>query len=175
MKGTTAKTKTWQDVMEEFDQAEHAQEERDRSNGLIYSLDDETDRDYLENLCVDCHQDPWRILVKREALHILSNALESLTTAQRRRIARSVLERKHYSEIARLEGVDESAVRRSVERGLHQLRKRLIATSISGNDFSVHSQTRYVKHFHPKKETADRQNESDLLIHIYEGGAQNGE
>lgn len=174
MKGTT-KAKTWQETMEEFDRAERAQEERDRSNGLIYSLDDETVRDYLENQCVDCHQNPCRVLIKKEAFHTLSDALDSLTTTQRRRITQFVLAQKSYSEIARLEGVDESAVRRSIERGLLQLRKMLIGTSISGNDFSEHSQTRYVKHFHPKKETTDRQNGKASLININEGGVQDGE
>lgn len=175
MKGTTAKAETWQEAMEEFDRAERAQKGRDKSNGLVYSLDDETVRDYLENQCVDCHQNPCRVLIKKEAFHTLSEALKSLTTTQRRRITRFVLEQKSYSEIARLEGVDESAVRRSIERGLLQLRKKLIGTSISGNDFSEHSQIRYVKHSHSKKETTDRQNESDPLINIYEGGTQNEE
>lgn len=161
--------------MGEFDRVEHAQEERDKSNGVTESFDGCLNRDKLEMKCVNPHYSPVKILERKEARRILYEALSSLSETQRNRIYLYFWEQKSYSKIARLEGVDESAVRRSIARGLLQLRKSFIGTSISGNDFTEHSQTRYVKHIHPKKQTADRQNESDLLIHIYEGGSQDGE
>lgn len=118
MKPKTQEAKTWQEVVEDFDRAEHALEERNRSNGLAYSLDDEKIRDFLENQCVDCHKNLHRVFVKKEAYRILYEALKALSDSQKRRIYRRFWERKSCSEIARLEGVDESAVRRSIERGL---------------------------------------------------------
>lgn len=175
MNPKTREAKTWREVMEAFDRAEHALEERDRSNGLAYSLDDENIRDFLENQCVDCHKNPHRVFVKKEAYRILYEALKALSDSQKRRIYRRFWERKSCSEIARLEGVDESAVRRSIERGLRQLKKKLTGTGVTANDFAERSPTRYVKHFHPKKENTDRQKQSPPLINIYEGGVADGE
>lgn len=114
MKGITAKPGTWQEAMEEFDHAEKAQRGRDKSNGLRYSLDDEEIRDYLESQCATCHQNPSSVLIKKEAHRMLYEALSSLSTTQKHRIFLHFWEQKSYSEIARLEGVDESAVRRSI-------------------------------------------------------------
>ncbi len=175
MNPKTQKAKTWKEAMEEIDRAEHALEERDRSNGLVYSLDDENIRDFLENQCADCHKNPHRVLVKKEAYRILYEALGTLPDSQKHRIYRRFWERKSYSEIARLEGVDESAVRRSTQRGLRQLKKKLTCTGVTANDFAERVPTRYVKHFHPKKENTDRQNGKASLININEGGVADGE
>lgn len=161
--------------MEEFDRAEHALEERDRSNGLVYSLDDENIRDFLENQCADCHKNPHRVFVKKEAYRILYDALKALSDSQKRRILLRFWEQKSCSEIARLESVDESAVRHSIGRGLRQLKKKLAGTGVTANDFAERVPTRYVKHYHPKKESTDRQNGKASLININEGGAQDGE
>ncbi len=79
------------------------------------------------------------------------------------------------TQIARLEGVDESAVRHSIQRGLKQLKKGLIGTGVSENDFAERLPIRYVKHFHSKKEGSDRQSNPLSLITIRERGAANGE
>lgn len=84
-------------------------------------------------------------------------------------------EQKSYSEIARLEGVDESAVRRSIERGLRQLKKKLTGTGVTANDFAERSPTRHVKHFHPKKENTDRQKAEASIIKFDDGGVADGE
>lgn len=175
MNPKTREAKTWREVIEKFDRAEHALEERDRSNGLAYSLDDENIRDFLENQCVDCHKNPHRVFVKKEAYRILHEALKTLSDSQKRRIHLRFWEQKSYSEIARLEGVDESAVRRSIERGLRQLKKKLTGTGVTVNDFAECSPTRYVKHFHPKKENADRQKAETSIIKFDDGGVADGE
>lgn len=175
MNPKTQETKTWKEVVEKFDRAEHALEERDRSNGLVYSLDDENIRDFLENQCVDCHKNPHRVFVKKEAYRILYEALKALSDSQRCRMHLRFWEQKSYSEIARLEGVDESAVRRSIERGLRQLKKKLTGTGVTANDFAERSPTRYVKHFHPKKENTDRQKAEASIIKFDDGGVADGE
>ncbi|MBS5873403.1 MAG: hypothetical protein KIC46_04705 [Clostridiales bacterium] len=63
--------------------------------------------------------------------------------------------------------MDESAVRRSVERGLKQLRWMLTGADISSDDLARRSHTQCVKHFHPKKERPDRQSDHPSLINIY--------
>ena len=40
----------WGALEKEFDKAEHTQQERDRSNGLVYSFDDERIRPYLKSV-----------------------------------------------------------------------------------------------------------------------------
>ena len=50
----------------------------------------------------------------------LCAALDSLPETQGRRVDACVILGKSYSEVARAEGVHESAVRRSVERGLEK-------------------------------------------------------
>ena len=171
MKTKTAGKEAWQEAMEAFEQAEHAQEERDRSNGLVYSLDNGKIRDFLESRCAGTRESPERIVIKAASRQALYQALNGLPPTQKRRIAQFFFQQKSYSKIARFEGVDESAVRHSVKRALIQLRKALKGTSISARDFSEHHPTRYVKHFHPNKETADRQNKSTPLINMDEGGA----
>ena len=100
---------------------------------------------------------------------------EQLLGKQAVRIYRYFFCEENYSQIARSEGVDESTVRRSIERGLIQLRKKLFGTGISTDDFAIRSHTRYVKHFHPKKEAADRQSQTSSFINMDEGGVANGE
>ena len=58
---------------------------------------------------------------------------------------------------------------------MEQLKKMLIGTGISANDFAEQAPTRYVKHFHPEKESKDMQNKNASLINIYEGGEQDEE
>lgn len=175
MNSKTQEAKNWREAIKEFDKAEHAQRERDRSNGLVYSLDDEEIRDYLEHQCAECHLNPHRVLVRKEAVRTLYHLMNELSPAQKGRIQLHFWEQKSYSEIARLEGVDESAVRHSIQRGLKQLKKGLIGTGVSENDFAEHLPTRYVKHFHSKKEGPDRQSNPLSLITIRERGATNGE
>lgn len=159
-------TTFWRALEKEFDKAEHAQRERDRSNGLVYSLDNERIRSYLESQCIAYDVDPCRIFIRMESHRLLYEALRSLPGKQAVRIYRCFWERKSCSEIARLEGVDESAVRRSIERGLRQLKKKLTGTGVTANDFAERSPIRYVKHFHPKKENTDRQKNSTPLINL---------
>ncbi len=96
--------------------------------------------------------DPCRIFIRMESYRILYDVLNSLPGKQAVRIIyRHFFCEENYSQIARSEDVDESAVRRSIQRDLMQLRKKLFGTGISTDDLSIRSYIRYVKHFHPKK------------------------
>ena len=55
----------------------------------------------------------------------LCAALNSLPETQGRRMDTCVILSKRYSEVARTEGVHESAVRRSVNRGLKKMKQYL--------------------------------------------------
>ena len=62
-----------------------------------------------------------------------------------------LLTEKCYCEIAREENVDESAVRRSIERAIIRLKPLLSGTGISKSDFERPVPTRYIKHRREKK------------------------
>lgn len=95
---------------------------------ISQKLDDETIRDHLESHCMDARQTPYRALVRREAHRILREGMDELSVSQQQRIYLHFWEGESYCEIARAEGVDESAVRRSIQRGLAQLKRHLADT-----------------------------------------------
>ncbi len=68
---------------------------------------------------------PQELLERMERFCLLWNALNSLPEAQGRRVDACVILGKSYSEVAKAEGVHESAVRRAVERGLENMKKYL--------------------------------------------------
>ena len=68
---------------------------------------------------------PQELLERMELFIRLWNALNSLPEVQGRRVDACVILGKTYSEVAEAEGVDESAVRRAVERGLENMKKYL--------------------------------------------------
>ena len=69
---------------------------------------------------------PEAVKMERMALErLLQEALAQLTETQRRRLLASVLNDESNQRIAALESVDESAVRRSIQRGLASLKKIL--------------------------------------------------
>ena len=72
---------------------------------------------------LDCEDQ--ELLERMELFIRLWNALNSLPEVQGRRVDACVILGKTYSEVAEAEGVDESAVRRAVERGLENMKKYL--------------------------------------------------
>ena len=91
---------------------EAAYQRRIVRNKAQYSLDCEDGIEYSA-----CVSDP----TPQE----LCAALNSLPETQGRRVDACVILGKSYSEVARAEGVHESAVRRSVERGLEKMKQYL--------------------------------------------------
>ena len=101
---------------------EAAHAERVRYNKAYYSLDCDDGIEY--SACLH-EPTPQELLERMELFIRLWNALNSLPEVQGRRVDACVILGKTYSEVAEAEGVDESAVRRAVERGLENMKKYL--------------------------------------------------
>ena len=101
---------------------EAAHTERVRYNKAYYSLDCDDGIEY--SACLH-EPTPQELLERMELFIRLWNALNSLPEVQGRRVDACVILGKTYSEVAEAEGVDESAVRRAVERGLENMKKYL--------------------------------------------------
>lgn len=84
----------YQEVIKEFERAERAQKERERSNGVMYVLDDLEMRDYVENFYENSLCDSEKEYIRKEAQVILNRALASLHEVQRRRIQKYFFEGK---------------------------------------------------------------------------------
>ena len=101
---------------------EAAHAERVRYNKAYYSLDCDDGIEY--SACLH-EPSPQELMDRKELFFRLWNALNSLPEIQGRRVDACVILGKTYSEVAEAEGVDESAVRRAVERGLENMKKYL--------------------------------------------------
>ena len=87
-----------------------------------YSLDCEDGIEY--SACLH-EPSPQEILDRKELFFRLWNALNSLPETQGRRVDAYLILGKTYREIAREEGVDKCAVRRSVKSGIKRMKKYL--------------------------------------------------
>ena len=101
---------------------EAAHQRRTTRNKAQYSLDCDDGIEY--SACLH-EPTPQELLERMELFIRLWNALNSLPEVQGRRVDACVILGKTYSEVAEAEGVDESAVRRAVERGLENMKKYL--------------------------------------------------
>lgn len=93
-----------------------------RDNKAFYSLDA---GDGIEAEALNLPEQPDEALERMELERLLKEALAQLTPSQRRRLFASVLNDESNQRIAKRESVDESAVRRSIQRGLASLKKIL--------------------------------------------------
>lgn len=93
-----------------------------RDNKAFYSLDA---GDGIEADALNLPEQPDEALERMELERLLKEALAQLTPSQRRRLFASVLNDESNQRIAKRESVDESAVRRSIQRGLASLKKIL--------------------------------------------------
>ena len=93
-----------------------------RDNKAFYSLDA---GDGIEAEALNLPEQPDEALERMELERLLKEALAQLTETQRRRLLVSVLNDESNQRIAALVSVDESAVRRSIQRGLAALKKLL--------------------------------------------------
>ena len=101
---------------------EAAYTERARYNKAYYSLDADDGIEY--SACL--HElTPDEVLELKEQFCRLWNALNSLPETQGRRVDAHFILGMTYREIAQAEGVDKSAVRRSVLSGIAQMKKYL--------------------------------------------------
>ena len=93
-----------------------------RDNKAFYSLDA---GDGIEAEALNLPEQPDEALERMELERRLKEGLAQLTETQRRRLLASVLNDESNQRIAKRESVDESAVRRSIQRGLAALKKIL--------------------------------------------------
>ncbi len=102
--------------------SESAYAERARYNRAYYSLDAD---DGIEYSACQHELTPDEALELKERFFHLWNALNSLPEIQGRRVDAHIILGMTYREIALSEGVDKSAVRRSVLSGIAQMKKYL--------------------------------------------------
>ena len=96
-------------------------EQRVRRNLAFYSLDA---NDGIEASALVCNDDnPERIFAMMENHCRICRALNSLPEIQGRRVEARYLLGKSIQEIAKGEGVSESSVKESIDRGLKAMRK----------------------------------------------------
>lgn len=93
-----------------------------RDNKAFYSLDA---GDGIEAEALNLPEQPDEALERMELERLLKEALAQITETQRSRLLASVLNDESNQRNAALESVDESAVRRSIQRGLAALKKLL--------------------------------------------------
>ena len=101
---------------------EAAHQRRLTRNRAQYSLDCD---DGIEYAACQHEPSPQELLERKERFCRLCRALNSLPETQGRRVDACVILGRSYREVARAEGVDKSAVRRSVQRGIEQMKKYL--------------------------------------------------
>lgn len=88
-------------------------------NKAQYSLDLDDGIEY--SACLS-EPTPQQLLERKETFIALCHALNSLPETQGRRVEACVILGKSYREVAQTEGVNESAVRHSVERGIENMK-----------------------------------------------------
>lgn len=101
---------------------EAAHQRRIVRNKAQYSLDCDDGIEY--SACLH-EPTPQELLERIEQFCHLWNALNSLPEVQGRRVDACIILGKSYREVAKAEGVDKSAVRRSVLSGLECMKKYL--------------------------------------------------
>ncbi len=97
---------------------EHAESQQKRYYSAYLAYEEGMTESELMQRLLSAEDELLRLYVKK-------TALKTLPTKQRDRITAKFFLDLSYAEIARMEGVDESAIRRSMKRGLHTLRKIL--------------------------------------------------
>lgn len=101
---------------------EAAYQRRLTRNKAFYSLDCDDGIEY--SACLH-EPSPQELLDRKEMFYLLWNALNSLPEVQGRRVDAYLILGKTYRQIAREEGVDKCAVRRSVKSGITHMKKYL--------------------------------------------------
>jgi len=104
-----------------FRKEEHAFNERRRANKAYYFYEE----DYTEAIMQNPNPSLEEMYERIELEKSLYSALNQLSPVQFRRVYAFFFLGYSKSKIARLEGVDRSSVRQSIDRALKQIRKKL--------------------------------------------------
>jgi RNA polymerase sigma-70 factor (ECF subfamily) len=110
------------ELFKQFERKEHADFERRRAHRAYYSLDagDGIERDVILLVL-----SPQEIYERKLSYQELYAAINSLPEKQAKRIYAHFFLDMSKTQIARIEGVDSSSVKESIERGLKRMEKFL--------------------------------------------------
>jgi len=109
------------EVLEETDRKIRSQRRQDRRRIDFTPLTDE----FLEISLLAATEDTADLVMKRESYRRLYAAINELPEMQRRRLLLHFTDDMTYRKIADIEGVNQSAIGRSIKRALNQLHKYL--------------------------------------------------
>ena len=109
-------------LLKDSENEQKAYEEYIRYHKAYYSLDC---GDNIETKTLHRPKEPLEIVLEQELSEQMRHALTYLTPTDRRRFIRHHLGGMSKSDIARLEGVSDMAVRKSIARAKNTLRKKL--------------------------------------------------
>lgn len=110
------------EAIKQFSKDEHRQYEKIRYHRAFYSLDAE---DGIENHILFVSASPQELYERKVTQTEIYRAISQLPEKQARRIYARYFQDMRISEIAKIEGVDKSAVKRSIDSGLKQIEKML--------------------------------------------------
>ena len=103
------------EVFANFEKAEHRYLEKVRYHKAFYSLDEGNG---IENDAISCVQPPDKLYEDKINQAELYAAISQLSDTQAKRIYEYYFQHMTLVQIAKTEGVDESAIRHSIQRGL---------------------------------------------------------
>lgn len=109
-------------IFADFARAEHKYLEKLRYHKAFYSLDNGNG---IEKDILFVSQSPDEIYEKKLSQSELYAAINQLPGTQAKRIYAHFFQNMRITDIAQIERVDESSVRKSIERGLRQIEKKL--------------------------------------------------
>ena len=110
------------EAIKQFSKDEHRQHEKIRYHRAFYSLDAE---DGIENHILFVSASPQELYERKLTQAEVYAAIHQLPEKQAKRIYAHYFQDMTISQIAKIEGVDESSVRETIERGLIQIEKIL--------------------------------------------------
>ena len=113
-------------VIKDCNRAEKAYQRKLRYHKVKTETLDTENVDAVTMRTMDKPLTPYEVYAQKQMNSLLHAAISKLPSKQAKRIFAHFFLDMSYAEIARSEGVYESAVRESVERGLQNLQKNLI-------------------------------------------------
>lgn len=116
------------EMFKQFSKDEHRQKEKIRYHRAFYSLDA---GDGIEKDILFISATPQELYERKLTQEELYAAINQLPEKQAKRIYARYFQDMTISQIAKIEGVDESSVRETITRGLIQIEKFLKTFSIS--------------------------------------------
>jgi RNA polymerase sigma-70 factor (ECF subfamily) len=114
-------------VIRDCNREEESYQRKLRYNKVRFESLNADNADEIATRIMDKPLTPYEVYAQKQMNSLLHTAISKLPSKQAKRIFAHFFLGMSYAEIARSEGVDESAVRASIERGLRNLQKNLIS------------------------------------------------